>query len=121
MSNDVKQLRKSKYNRVINGVCGGIGEYLGVDPVLVRAGFIIGSFFTSGGLLLGYIALAFVMPKAQGDSYFAEWRKPHAHSKAKTVEIPVDGKRKNDADPLHYARPIGDIDDMREKAKRIEE
>ncbi|KXS41855.1 MAG: Uncharacterized protein AWU59_1910, partial [Methanolobus sp. T82-4] len=31
-----KELTRSKDNRMIAGVCGGIGEYIGVDPVVIR-------------------------------------------------------------------------------------
>ena len=31
-----KRLYKSKTNRVICGVCGGVGEYFGIDPTIVR-------------------------------------------------------------------------------------
>lgn len=36
MGNDYKKLRRSSTNRTICGVCGGIGEYLNVDPTLIR-------------------------------------------------------------------------------------
>jgi phage shock protein C len=32
----VRTLRRSRSNRIIGGVCGGLGRYLGVDPVLLR-------------------------------------------------------------------------------------
>jgi len=31
-----KRIYRSKTNRIIGGVCGGVGDYLGIDPVLVR-------------------------------------------------------------------------------------
>jgi phage shock protein C len=34
-------VRRSRSQRVIAGVCGGVGRYLGVDPVLLRIAFII--------------------------------------------------------------------------------
>jgi phage shock protein C len=36
-----RQVRRSRDQRVLAGVCGGIGHYLGVDPVLLRIAFII--------------------------------------------------------------------------------
>ncbi len=49
---------------MIAGVCGGIAEYFGVDPTLVRIGFVLLSLLSTGfpGLLV-YIILAFVMPE----------------------------------------------------------
>ena len=36
----MKQLYKSNTNKKVAGVCGGIGEYLGIDPTIVRLGFV---------------------------------------------------------------------------------
>lgn len=58
----MKKLVKSYRNRMISGVCGGIGEYLNVDPTLVRVAFILFSIFGTGSGLLLYIACALVMP-----------------------------------------------------------
>lgn len=49
-----RRLHRSRDNRVIAGVCGGIGEYFGIDAVLVRIGFVLLVF--AGGLgILAYI------------------------------------------------------------------
>lgn len=57
-----KKLRRSQ-NKMISGVCAGIGEYFDIDPTLVRIAYVLLSFFSAGfpGLLL-YIILAIVMP-----------------------------------------------------------
>lgn len=58
-----KTLHKSPTNRVLAGVCGGLGEYFDIDPTLVRVAFVL--LFFSGGLgLFLYIALLVVMPDA---------------------------------------------------------
>lgn len=50
-------------NRTLCGVCGGIANYLGVDPTVIRVIYVLLSLFSAGfpGLLL-YIILAFIMP-----------------------------------------------------------
>ncbi|MBR6027451.1 MAG: PspC domain-containing protein [Clostridia bacterium] len=58
----MKTLTKSKTNRKICGVCGGIGEYLGVDPTLVRLIF-AGCVIVFGSGLLAYIVAAIIMPE----------------------------------------------------------
>lgn len=45
------------------GVCAGIGDYMDVDPTVIRIAFILFLFFAGGGILL-YLILALVMPKA---------------------------------------------------------
>lgn len=58
-----RKLRKTPHDKMIAGVCGGIAEYFGVDPTLIRVGYVILSVLSTvfPGLLL-YIVLAFVMP-----------------------------------------------------------
>lgn len=56
-----KRLYKSKKNKVLCGVCGGIAEYFNVDPTLVRLGWIV--FCALGGSgLLAYIIAAVIIP-----------------------------------------------------------
>jgi phage shock protein C len=63
MGDVMKRLYKSRKNRVIDGVCGGVGEYLDVDPVLVR---IVAVFFlfVGGSALIAYIVGMIIIPKA---------------------------------------------------------
>jgi phage shock protein C len=56
------RLERSTTNKVVAGVCGGIGEYLQVDPTLVRVFFVVGTIVTGGLGLLGYIVLIVLMP-----------------------------------------------------------
>jgi len=58
---DGKKLCKSSVNRKIAGVCGGIGEYLNVDPTLVRLIWVLFAFCGGCGLL-AYIIAAIIMP-----------------------------------------------------------
>lgn len=57
------RLVRSSQNRILAGVCGGIGQALGIDPTLVRVLYALGTFFTAllPGVLV-YLILAFVMP-----------------------------------------------------------
>ena len=56
------QLMRSSNEKLIGGVCGGLGNYFGVDPVLVRLVFVLLTFASGIGLLL-YIALWLAMPQ----------------------------------------------------------
>lgn len=56
-----RKLHKSSTNRMISGVCGGIGEYFNVDPTLVRLGFVL--FCALGGSgFLAYLIAAIIIP-----------------------------------------------------------
>lgn len=57
-------LARSSQNKMIGGVCGGLAEWLGWDPTLVRAGYVLVSFFSAAfpGIIV-YVILWAVMPK----------------------------------------------------------
>lgn len=57
-----KRLCRSESNKMVMGVCGGIGEYLGIDPTLIRLGWIFFSLLGGSGLL-AYILATLVMPE----------------------------------------------------------
>ena len=57
-----KRLRKSADQKVC-GVCGGLGEYFGIDPTIIRVIYLI-LLFTTGIGILPYIILAIVMDEA---------------------------------------------------------
>ena len=59
-------LRRSRKNSMIAGVCGGIAEWLGWNPTLVRVLYVVVSVASAGfpGLLV-YLVLWFVMPKGE--------------------------------------------------------
>lgn len=59
MSQD-KKLQRSA-NRMVFGVCGGLADYLNIDPVLVRLAFVLLTMADGVGLLI-YLVLAVVMP-----------------------------------------------------------
>jgi len=57
-----RQLRRCSQNKMIAGVCGGIGKYFGWDPALVRVAFVLFLILGGAGILL-YLILLLVMPK----------------------------------------------------------
>jgi phage shock protein PspC (stress-responsive transcriptional regulator) len=62
-----KQLRRTDNGRMIAGVCSGIGEYVGIDPNLVRIGLAITTLF--GGLGVGLYAIGWLLvPEAGQDT-----------------------------------------------------
>ncbi|MBQ2819046.1 MAG: PspC domain-containing protein [Clostridia bacterium] len=56
-----KKLYRSKTNKKIAGVCGGVGEYLGVDPTIIRLIWVIIALCAGCGLL-AYIIALIIMP-----------------------------------------------------------
>ena len=62
MSDNVKRLYRSRKDRMIAGVCGGLGDYFNIDPTLVRLLVVILA-LAGGPGLLAYIILAIVVPE----------------------------------------------------------
>ena len=65
MSSSPRRLTRSKRHRVVAGVCGGLADYFGWDPTLVRALYVVASVLSVGfpGILV-YVVLWVVMPEA---------------------------------------------------------
>ena len=58
-----KKLYKSNTNKMLEGVCGGIAEYFGIDPTIVRLAWVV--FCALGGSgILAYIIAAIIIPSA---------------------------------------------------------
>ena len=58
-----RKLYRSNSNRMIAGVCGGLGEFLGIDPTLIRLAFILMGLLGGHGILV-YLIMCIVVPPA---------------------------------------------------------
>lgn len=58
-----KKLYKSNQNKMIDGVCGGIAEYFGIDPTVVRLIWVLFSLMGGSGIL-AYIIAAIIIPRS---------------------------------------------------------
>ena len=64
MSQLTRPLRRSTTNRYVAGVCGGLAEWLGWDPTLVRVLYVAVSFFSAAFPgLLAYIVMWAIIPE----------------------------------------------------------
>jgi phage shock protein C len=59
-----QRLSRSVSDKRLGGVCGGIAEYFGVDPLLVRIGFVVLALASFGFGVLLYIVLWIALPQA---------------------------------------------------------
>lgn len=62
MDNQPKKLYRSKTDRHIGGVCGGLAEYFNIDSTIVRLLFVLGLLLV-GGTFWAYIILWVVIPE----------------------------------------------------------
>ncbi|MDQ3123402.1 MAG: PspC domain-containing protein [bacterium] len=58
-----KKLYRSRDDKVLTGLAGGLGNYLGIDSTIIRAGLVIFEFLTAGLLIIGYLIVAIIVPK----------------------------------------------------------
>jgi len=56
----MKKLQRSKTNRVFFGVCGGLAEYLGLDPVAIRLVFVLITLFGGIGVVAYFIGVIII-------------------------------------------------------------
>ena len=52
-----KKLYRSKTDRRIAGVCGGLGNYFDIDPTIIRLAWVVALFFAGGGLFAYLLAM----------------------------------------------------------------
>jgi phage shock protein C len=57
----MRRLYRSESNRMVAGVAGGLGAFLGIDPTIVRLGFVLLSFLGGSGLI-AYLVMWLIVP-----------------------------------------------------------
>ncbi len=63
MAKSIKRLYRSRKDKVLGGVCGGIAEYLSVDPVVVRLVVAIVVLISMGMGILAYLIAWIIIPE----------------------------------------------------------
>jgi phage shock protein C len=63
MAGEIKRLYRSRRDRMLGGVCGGLAEYLDTDPTIIRLAFAL-SILLGGAGILAYLVMWIVMPEA---------------------------------------------------------
>ena len=58
-----KKLYRSRKNKMLCGICGGLGEYLGIDPTVVRLLVVLLSLSSVGMGVIIYFGAAFIIPQ----------------------------------------------------------
>src|SRR4051812_31818733 len=78
---DLARIRRSRSERRVAGVAGGLGRHLDIDPVILRVAFVVLTFFGGVGLLL-YVALWLLLPEDGRD-----WAKIKLDRRSRTVAL----------------------------------
>lgn len=96
----VKKLYKSKDDRMVSGVIGGIAEYFDIDSTLLRLIYAVVLFVGIGSPVLLYIILAIVMPEPKIDRRRPEHRnnKGYYKTNASQKKSPKEAEKVKDDD-----------------------
>ena len=63
MPNDYKRLYRSRTDRMFSGLCAGLGEYIGMDPTVMRIIVALGSIFLFPTPIIIYLVMMFIVPE----------------------------------------------------------
>ena len=97
-----RTLYRSRGDRMVAGVAGGLADYFGIDPTVVRIAIVLLALVTNGGVLIAYLIMAIVVPEEPIGGAAAQ---PPA-------QPPVQPPAQPPAQP--YARPYGTSTDVPE-------
>lgn len=108
-----KKLYRSMNNRAILGICGGLGEYLDIDPILVRLLTVIFTLLGGSGILF-YIIAIFIIPenpkyKAIKEGSYQETVYEYSYSTEGSQENGQSGE-------VHYDYEVGPDGEVKEAA-----
>ncbi|HML95209.1 MAG: PspC domain-containing protein [Candidatus Dadabacteria bacterium] len=67
MAEEIKKLHRSRKDRMIAGICGGLGEMFSIDPTLIRLIAALIGLFTVGTAILVYVLGWIIIPEAPAE------------------------------------------------------
>ena len=84
-----KRLLRSRSDKVIAGIAGGLGKYFNIDPLIIRILFVILALFGAGGVIV-YLILWIAIPEDYTDSFYK-----YTNSNNKNMENKNETKKEN--------------------------
>lgn len=82
-----KKLMKSRTDKKIDGVLGGIAQYFGIDSSILRIIFLVALFFGYGSPIFAYIVASIIMPtEPRQETYYYGYRQERERKSARKVE-----------------------------------
>jgi phage shock protein C len=70
MSSDIKKLYRSRSDRIVGGVCGGLGKYLSIDPTVIRILYVLFALTGGSGIFI-YLILLLIIPEEPWENELA--------------------------------------------------
>ena len=83
-----KRLYRSRSDRQVAGICGGLGDYMNCDSTLIRVAWVVVTFLSAGLALLAYLVLILVIPN---EDHSAEGKPVQARSDQQRVKVKTHG------------------------------
>lgn len=68
-ANAPRKLVRSRDDKWLGGVCGGISDYTGIDATLIRIGVLVGTVIGFGSLIVAYVVAWLIMPAVDPTQY----------------------------------------------------
>lgn len=107
--NGCKRFRRNKIDGVFGGVCAGIGDYFGIDPIIVRILTVIAFLFSGGIVFWVYLGLWIFVPSDKRAPYYREYRQARR------------ARREHKQNPSEPVRPTASFNDVKSKFRSLEE
>ena len=101
-----KRLYRSEKNRILAGVCGGMGEYLNIDPVIVRLIWVALTFAGGAGLLLYIISLFIIPSKSELRRNERDYRDYNETENGEESNEDFSDEKKNEESDRNFVRNI---------------
>ena len=83
----MKKLTRSKNDKILFGVCGGLAEYFNISSTVVRLAFIVLSLISLMVMLIAYVICAFIIPEENGFSEVNSYPKNQNYNSMKSLGI----------------------------------
>jgi phage shock protein PspC (stress-responsive transcriptional regulator)/predicted membrane protein len=84
-----RELRRTKSDRMVAGVCGGLGRYFDVNPAFYRVGFVVLALLGGAGILIYFAALLVMPNEGENDSVATEILRDHRQNPWALVALGV--------------------------------
>lgn len=65
----MNKLYRSRSDSKLSGLCGGLGQYLRIDPTIIRLLAVVAAFFSFGTIVLIYVIAAVLVPQEPNTSF----------------------------------------------------
>lgn len=85
----MRTLYRSRKNRIIAGVCGGIGEYLDIDPAIIRVAWLLLTFLGGMSIIVYILAWVVIPDEKTKKNVIEEWSSKKDEEKSNEIALMI--------------------------------